>query len=89
MIFFVNTIVVAINKTKLSKRIPLALPINIFPLKDFNYFIYIVSRFDKITHLFCHIMSRMAQLKYNYLFCTKKLNLVSLLFELSKEVGSQ
>lgn len=89
MIFFVNTIVVAINKTKLSKRIPLALPINLFPLKDFQLLYFIVSRFDKITHLFCHIMSRMAELKYNYLFCIKKLHLLSLLFELSKEVGSQ
>lgn len=75
MIFDVNTIMVSINEIKLSKRIPLACPINLFPLKDNRLIIIYIDNFDsrfyKANHLFLSYYVNNGSTKM-HLFCTKK-----------------
>lgn len=75
MILDVNTIMVSINEIKLSKRIPLARPINLFPLKDDRLIIIYIDNFDsrlyKATHLFLSYYVNNGSTKM-HVFCTKK-----------------
>lgn len=66
---------VSINEIKLSKRIPLARPINLFPLKDDRLIVIYIDNFDsrlcKATHLFLLYYINNGSTKM-HLFCTKK-----------------